>query len=143
MELKVGSSMNSLCSVELSCINDILISNQCIPGTWVFYNSWGKKMFLHSWLNNQLSCSILRKIFTMWAGDYEQIINYDCYDWPNYLVLTNCSVWLCTPFCLDCTFTLSIYHRYSILLPKYFKATISILYTWVIISFNVKNKLCI
>ena len=80
VEIKVGSSMNSLCSVELSCINDILISNQCIPGTWVFYNSWGKKMFLHSWLNNQLSCSILRKIFTMWAGDYEQIINYD---WPN------------------------------------------------------------
>ena len=27
MEIKVGSSMNSLCSVELSCINDILISD--------------------------------------------------------------------------------------------------------------------
>ena len=39
VENKVGSSMNSLCSVELSCINDILISDQCIPGTCVFYNS--------------------------------------------------------------------------------------------------------
>ena len=27
MEIKVGSSMNSLCSVELSCINGILISD--------------------------------------------------------------------------------------------------------------------
>ena len=44
MEIKVGSSMNSLCSVELSCIN-ILISDQCIPGTCVFYNSWEKKFF--------------------------------------------------------------------------------------------------
>ena len=26
VEIKVGSSLNSLCSVELSCINDILIS---------------------------------------------------------------------------------------------------------------------
>ena len=42
VENKVGSSMNSLCSVELSCINDILISDQCIPGTCVFYNSWKK-----------------------------------------------------------------------------------------------------
>ena len=31
MEIKVGSSMNSLCPVELSCINNILISDQCIP----------------------------------------------------------------------------------------------------------------
>ena len=31
VEIKVGSSMNSLCSVELSCVNDILISDQCIP----------------------------------------------------------------------------------------------------------------
>ena len=38
VEIKVGSSMNSLCSVELSCIN-ILISDQCIPGTCIFYNS--------------------------------------------------------------------------------------------------------
>ena len=45
MEIKVGSSMNSLCSVELSCINDILISDQCIPGTCVFYNSWEKFFF--------------------------------------------------------------------------------------------------
>ena len=44
--------------------------------------------FLHSWLNNQLSCSILRKIFTMMAGDYEQIINYD---WPNFSI--------CSQFC--------------------------------------------
>ena len=29
VEIKVGSSMNSLSSVELSCINDILISDQC------------------------------------------------------------------------------------------------------------------
>ena len=45
-----------------------------------FYNS-SKNIFppLHSWSNNQLSCSILRKIFTMRAGDYEQIVNYD---WP-------------------------------------------------------------
>ena len=27
VEIKVGSSMSSLCSVELSCINDILISD--------------------------------------------------------------------------------------------------------------------
>ena len=27
VEIKVGSSINSLCSVELSCINDILISH--------------------------------------------------------------------------------------------------------------------
>ena len=45
VEIKVGSSMNSLCSVELSCINDNLISDQCIPGTYVFYNSWKKTFF--------------------------------------------------------------------------------------------------
>ena len=45
VEIKVGSSMNSLCSLELSCINDILISDQCFPGTCVFYNSW-KKIFV-------------------------------------------------------------------------------------------------
>ena len=45
VEIKVGSSMNSLCSVELSCINDILISNQYIPGTFAFYNSWKKIFF--------------------------------------------------------------------------------------------------
>ena len=45
VEIKVVSSMNSLCSVELSCINDISISHHCIPGTCVFYNSWGKKFF--------------------------------------------------------------------------------------------------
>ena len=48
VEIKVGSSMNSLCSVELSCINDVLISDQCIPGNCVFYNSWKKIFFLHS-----------------------------------------------------------------------------------------------
>ena len=36
MEIKVGSSMNSLCSAELPCVNDILISDQCIPGTCFF-----------------------------------------------------------------------------------------------------------
>ena len=45
VEIKVGSSMTSLCSVELSCINDILISNQYIPGTFAFYNSWKKIFF--------------------------------------------------------------------------------------------------
>ena len=45
VEIKVGSGVNSLCSVELSCINDILISHQCIPGTCVFYNSWEKNLF--------------------------------------------------------------------------------------------------
>ena len=45
VEIKVGSSMNSLCSVEVSCINDILISDQCIRGTCVFYNSWKKNYF--------------------------------------------------------------------------------------------------
>ena len=45
VEIKVGSSMNSLCSVELSCISDILTSDNCIPGTSVFYNSWKKKFF--------------------------------------------------------------------------------------------------
>ena len=45
VEMKLGSSMNSLCSVELSCINDILIRDQCIPGTCLFYNSWKKKFF--------------------------------------------------------------------------------------------------
>ena len=49
----------------------------CIPGTYVFYNSW-KKIDLRS--NNQLSCDILRKIFTMREGDYERITNCD---WPN------------------------------------------------------------
>ena len=33
---------------------------------------------------------------------------------------------LCTPFCIDCTFVLSIY-RSSILIPRYFKARISVL----------------
>ena len=41
VEIKVGSSMNSLCFVELSCINDILISNQCIKP--VFFTIVGKK----------------------------------------------------------------------------------------------------
>ena len=84
VEIKVGSSMNSLCSVERSFINDILISDQCIPGTCIFYNSWKKKIIFfspHPRSNNQLSCGILRKIFTMRVGDYEQIINYD---WPNF-----------------------------------------------------------
>ena len=49
-----------------------------IPGCCVFYNSWKKFFFLHSWSNNQLSCGIL-EIFTMRANDYGQIINYD---WP-------------------------------------------------------------
>ena len=50
----------------------------CIPGTYVFYSSWEKNIFfLHLRSNNQLSCGILRKILTMQAGDYEQIINYD------------------------------------------------------------------
>ena len=52
VEIKVESSMNSLCSVELSCINNILISDQYIPGTCVFYNSWEKHFFLHSQSNN-------------------------------------------------------------------------------------------
>ena len=45
MEIKVGSSMNSLFFVELSCINDILISDQCIPGICVFHNSCKKIFF--------------------------------------------------------------------------------------------------
>ena len=45
VEIKVGSSMDSLCSVELSCINYILISDQCIPGTCVFDNSCKKFFF--------------------------------------------------------------------------------------------------
>ena len=76
LKIKVGSSMNSLCSKELSCINDTLITDQCIPGTCAFYNSW-EKIFLYLGSNSQLSCRILRKIFTMQVGDYEQIINYD------------------------------------------------------------------
>ena len=79
VEIKFGSSMNSLCPVELSCINDILISDQCISETCVFYNSWKQNFFLHSCSNNQRSCRILRKIFTMRAGDFERMINYD---WP-------------------------------------------------------------
>ena len=55
----------------------------CIPGTCIFYNSWKK---IHSWSNNQLSCGILRKIFTMRAGGYERIINYD---WPNCIYWKN------------------------------------------------------
>ena len=54
----------------------------------------------------------------------------------------SCFLLLCTPFCIDCTLILSIY-SYSILLPKYFKARVSIFQTCVIISFNVRNKLCI
>ena len=45
VEIEVGSSMNSLCYVELSRINYILISDQCILGTCVFYNSWKKNSF--------------------------------------------------------------------------------------------------
>ena len=46
VEIKVGSSMNSLCSVELPFINDILISDQrIVPGTCAFYNSWEKNFF--------------------------------------------------------------------------------------------------
>ena len=41
----------------------------------VFFTIVGENFFLHSWSNNQLSCRILRKIFTMRAGDYERIIN--------------------------------------------------------------------
>ena len=52
----------------------------CIPGTCAFYNSWKNFFFLSIRdQNNQLSCGILRKVFTMRAGDYERIINYD---WP-------------------------------------------------------------
>ena len=36
VEIKVGSNMNSLSSVELFCIIDMLISDQCIPGTCIF-----------------------------------------------------------------------------------------------------------
>ena len=79
MEIKFVSSMNSFYSVELSCISDIFIIDQCIPGTCVFYNSWKKSVFLDSGSNNQLSCSILRKIFMMCVGEYERTINYD---WP-------------------------------------------------------------
>ena len=46
---------------------------------FVFTIAGEKFFFLHSWSNNQLSCSIVWKIFTMRVGDYEQIINYD---WP-------------------------------------------------------------
>ena len=56
----------------------------CIPGTCVFYNCRRNFFFLHLWSNNQLSCSILRMIFTMWVGDYERIINYD---WPSHTLL--------------------------------------------------------
>ena len=62
----------------------------CIPGTCVFCNSCKKFFFLYLWSNNQFSCSILRKIFTMQAGDYEWIITYDWpwYEWKNtYTVL--------------------------------------------------------
>ena len=67
----------------------------CIPGTCVSYNSWKK---IHLWSNNQLSCSILRKIFAMRVGDYEQIINYD---WPNHNVdhETNQNIFLNTHIC--------------------------------------------
>ena len=45
----------------------------------VFFKLVGKIFFVSivSWSDNQLSCSILRKIFKMRVGDYEQIINYD------------------------------------------------------------------
>ena len=43
----------------------------CIPGTCVFCNSWKIIFCLHSKLFfNQLSCDILRKIFTMWVGEW-------------------------------------------------------------------------
>ena len=40
--------IKGLFSVELSCINDILVSDQCIPGICLFHNSWKKNFFLHS-----------------------------------------------------------------------------------------------
>ena len=49
VKIKFGGSMNSLYSVELSCISYILISDHCIPGTCVFYNSW-KKIFFSSFV---------------------------------------------------------------------------------------------
>ena len=55
----------------------------CTPGTHVFYNNWEK---IHLWSNNQLSCGILMKIFTMRAGDYDWIINYD---WPKEMRKNN------------------------------------------------------
>ena len=69
----------------------------CIPGICIFGNSWKKNFFLHSWSNNQLLCSILRKIFMMRVDDYERII----IDWPDphsklskiYIFLGR--LWLC------------------------------------------------
>ena len=48
VEIKVESNMYSLCSVELSCINDTLISDQCIPGNCVFTIVGKNFFFLHS-----------------------------------------------------------------------------------------------
>ena len=61
----------------------------CIPGTCAFYSSWEKDFFLHFLSNDQRSCSILRKIFMMQAGYYEQVINYD---WPKQLPRTNLQI---------------------------------------------------
>ena len=46
-----------------------------------FFALVGNFFFPHSWSNNRLLCGILRKIFVMRKGDYEQIINYD---WPSH-----------------------------------------------------------
>ena len=68
VEIKVGSSMNSLCSVELSCINDILISDfssykPCIIHVVVRYLFF---FFLTSVIIDFISClhldCFLRKI---------------------------------------------------------------------------------
>ena len=86
VEIKVRSSVNSLCSIQLSCINDILIIYQCMTGTCVFYNSWKNFFF-----------SIRDQIAFMRAGDYEQIIDYD---WPN--CLRHLSLYL-YDICLACS----------------------------------------
>ena len=49
-----------------------------------------------------------------------------CHYFVLLLESVSCFLLLCTPFGIDCTFILIIY-SYSILLPKYFKARISIL----------------
>ena len=71
-ELEVAWIVSALWNYLVSMISWSVITVFLEP---VFFT-----IVLHSWSNNQLSCSILRKIFMMRVGGYERIINYD---WPN------------------------------------------------------------
>ena len=90
--------------IVISCTRSSMLPGMII---WLFGKTFEEITMLYfvlslydkinkSWSNNQLSCGILMKIFMMWAGDYEWIINYD---WPNRRKNTNkVQFFTCGPF---------------------------------------------